>query len=284
MLEDDKGPLVQIVGSNVYFLIPVISDKDLGRQQQVFESMVKLAWEGLRAKPAKKKPARIRRGALKQMAQKWLDPKAKHIAEEIARCDAEIDVYRQQLAVMYRVRREYEMFRDTLTTSGFIERELSRVPEDTRRLISHPLVASVELVQDGLHVGTKQIVIEHAGRRYPVGEFVIRINQHGRVSLWNESPTHPKNESHPHINDDGTPCFGNVTDVITQAAGEHRYADAVLHVLRWLEYGYTPAIARVKIETWPPESLPTPAESRETAVPNNDGPTGNAPVAPEVFP
>ncbi|MEK9152723.1 MAG: hypothetical protein AAB692_05140, partial [Patescibacteria group bacterium] len=215
VLEDEKGPLIQVVGSNFYFLIPVISDTFAARQMQVFELMTKLAWDGLRTKPTKKKPVRrFRPGALKEMAQKWMKAAADHIDKEIARCNADLDVHRQKMAQLYRFMREYEAIRQSLSRSDVVKETIERMPSDLRRIKVHPDVVSMEMVEEGLHVGTRQIVIEHAGRRYPVGEFTVRINRYGHISVWNEKPTHPKNESHPHINDDGTPCFGNATDAI----------------------------------------------------------------------
>lgn len=129
--------------------------------------------------------------------------------------------------------------------------QLATLKDDWEEIRRQPLVQALRIEGDGLHVETKDVHIEHEGKRYRIGKFTIRYPFNGHVSTWAHEPAHPKGVMHPHISPEGAVCYGNVTTALARAAGHGRTAEAVDLVLRWLTDGYDPVGAQTKVEEWP---------------------------------
>lgn len=125
-----------------------------------------------------------------------------------------------------------------------------------KRLLDDPLVEKLAVVEDGYHLTTTPITIEHGGKRYPLGRFVIRASLSGNVTAWCLDSTHPRRIAHPHLSETGTVCFGNITLRIKEEAIVFRdFAKVFGLALEWLVDGYEPSIASHKIEEWPSEEV-----------------------------
>lgn len=124
--------------------------------------------------------------------------------------------------------------------------------ESWKDVLGHPLTDTIEAIEQGFHLTTKELVIEHESKEYRLGTFGIRLDLQGEFTVWNLHPTHPDGELHPHISQDGTVCYGNVTLAIRERITVKRdYPGAMLMVLDWLAYGYEPASTLHPIEEWP---------------------------------
>lgn len=253
VVKDALGePLVQIVGGTWYLLIPTLSHFNWQTSAVIFDRLIALAWKGARdaaARPAKTKPAT--RKAFIGTVSLWTSELPLLITADLLNIDRKIEDAQRDLADLVRRKKESLALLEGFKKSTFVAETRGRMPKDFAAIKKDPHVARLTLVEDGFHVETVPIEIEHGGRRYAMGAFTIRVAKRGTVSVWSEAPTHEDGIPHPHIAKEGGPCFGNATRAIADAAGEQRYADAVRYVLRWLIEGYTPAIAAVKIAEWP---------------------------------
>lgn len=250
IFSDKKEPLVQIVGNNIYLLLPTFSYYLETRSTQLFEKAITLAWNGYRENVGKQEndePADEMNfvEVMNKFEEKW----HKRISDKIAEVDNEIDRLRTELLNKYKDRRDFVRWASYLASQQGQTKET--LAAEYQKIKAEENVVGIYLVGKGIHVKTKPLYLEYEAKIYAVGSFVIRIGEQGDISVWNEQPLHPAGVPHPHIAKDGGPCFGNATDAITKATASRKYADAIRYVLRWLTQGYSPELAEVKIEEWP---------------------------------
>ncbi len=138
-----------------------------------------------------------------------------------------------------------------LERSDAVQRVLDRVPQEFRRIQAMELVARFWTAEKGVHVATRDIVIERDGKRFLIGPLMIRMSNVAKVHVWSEDPKGPEGAPHPHVDHLEDPCFGNAGAKISKLLGDHRYADALEVILAWLTRGYSPELTLRKIEAWP---------------------------------
>lgn len=252
VLKDPLGEaLVQIVGNTWYLLIPTLSHFNWQTSVLIFDKLLSLAWNGWRERGKAEKAKPATRKEFTETVEKWTGDLPTLIVADVANIDRKIEDAQRDLADLTRRKKESLALLEAFGKSSFAKETKGRMPKDFEAIMKDPNVARLSFVDDGFHVETAPLAIEHEGKRYAMGAFTIRIAKRGTVSVWSEKPTHQEGIPHPHIAREGGPCFGNATRAIAEAAGEQRYATAVNYVLRWLLEGYTPALAAVKIGEWP---------------------------------
>lgn len=249
---DAKGvQTVQVLGDSWYLLLPIISVFYGRGSVAIFEDMLAQALEADREQRSD--------GAIVRPAdeQTFIAHRASEAGWFAGGWDKQIEQHRRdiedatvRLAAAQRNLRMAIEWATMVKATPFIAECNARAPLEFARLQGDPRVAKIMIVEGVLHIETKPIVIEHDGNRYDVGTFVIGIDRCS-FTVWGLVPTHPDRVPHPHIDRDGIACFGNASQAITDAVAELRVADAVNFMLEWLEDGYEPSLARVKIETWP---------------------------------
>ncbi|MEY4744530.1 MAG: hypothetical protein RL272_475 [Candidatus Parcubacteria bacterium] len=250
--KDELGePLVQIVGTTWYLLLPTLSDYNFQTSALIFSRLMALAWKGARDAAKADGPKRATRRSFVETVATWTDDLPELIRADVKNIDAKIQDAQRDLADLTRRKKESLAILEAFDRSSFARETKARSAKDFLAIKADPCVAAVAFFDDGFHVDTRPLEIAHRGNRYALGAFTIRVAKRGTVSVWSEASTHKDGVPHPHIAKDGGPCFGNASDAIARAAGEQRYADAVRYVLRWLTEGYTHALAAVKLEEWP---------------------------------
>lgn len=116
-------------------------------------------------------------------------------------------------------------------------------------LNSLPGLDRVSMNNRGNLVGfTKDIVIEHLGVDYHIGEFEITITDN-HIYMRNLSGCEHTNCHHPHVNSDGEPCFGEWFRTIMNALSEKHY-DVVLQLCLQFLQGYTYNDSFAPIQCW----------------------------------
>lgn len=293
VLMDGDVPVGQIVGTNIYLFIPTVKFFHEPASGAIFRQLLELAWGGLRKAAAAEEPnalsARKSQDAFVACGSGWITNWSTSCQKLANETDQQIRVLQKQLASLLRDKRSFEISAQAFVQSTDVAEAIDRLPKDFRRLQRNSNVARVAIKEEGIHIETKLLHAEHGGKTYVLGRYVIRIDRSGAVNVWCEQTLHPTGVPHPHIQKDGGTCYGNAIEAISKLASQHRYADTVELVLRWLIAGYTPALALVKIEEWPEQRAgnvvvaPVPASAWRDRIVAPDN-TGMMVLAQELIP
>ena len=250
MKDEDGQDMVQVVDNNWYLLLPTISCFNEETSLEIFERL--LAFGLMAEVQSARSPRQVKRKAYMTGMKASLDHRVAHFDGKMREAVDNIENLQRALLVEEQKLREIIVMRDAWRRAAAREfRQISRGRE-FERLAAHPQIERFYLIDDGfLQICTKPIVIEHEGKRYAMGEFVITLNGWQEVGMHCESSPHPRGVQHVHIGVSGNPCFGNAGVAINKALADFRIADAVCYMLTWLTQGYTPELAEVKIEEWP---------------------------------
>ncbi len=259
MKDEDGQDMVQVVDNNWYLLLPTMSDFNESTSLEIFERLLAL---GLEAEARSVRwPRQAKRKTYMAGMKASLGRRAGHFDEQFRKSEEQLERLQQDVLIEQQKLRELIVMRDAWRKHAAEEfRHISRGRE-FERLAAHPQIERFYLIDDGfLQICTKPIVIEHEGKRYNMGEFVITLNSWQEVGMHCVRTPHPRGVQHVHIGASGNPCFGNAGAAITKALADFRIADAVCYMLTWLTQGYTPELAEVKIEEWPLVADETPGE------------------------
>lgn len=253
VVKDRELAVAQVLGPNLYFLLPMVSSFHKSSSPVIFHHLLALAWNERRRQLKEGKPAApaATRDAFVKTSEEWITSVGQGLLKQIRKNDTTIQNIQKQLADALRYRRELEAQLASFSDAPFVKEAIERAPSDFSAIRRMPEVRRLSIVDNGIHVETEVIHAEHCGRRFALGRYVIRISAVGGVSVWCEETLHPKRVPHPHIHLDGNACFGNAVEAIAKNAAYHRYHDTVALVIRWLAKGYTPVLANAKIEEWP---------------------------------
>lgn len=261
--DEDGSSVVQLLNRTAYVLFPVISLYHGRESLEIFQRTLRALWNRLRREPGARAcdavAGRNRKAFVTTLTKQALDTPT-FWNERIAQYDRDIAEAQERLRLLNQTRREVLNIAEAAKKADLFTQTVTRLPEDHRRITCHPDVACVYTRDGGVHVETRLITQTYRGNRYLLGRYTIRIGSAGEVSVWGIETRHPGGIPHPHLARSGVACFGTASDAIIGAAGELRYADCILCILRWLKEGYTPESAETKIEEWPVESEPLPSK------------------------
>lgn len=121
------------------------------------------------------------------------------------------------------------------------------------RLTTSPYFSHVsQSSDDRVHYFTKPLTMSgDDGKERFLGRFGLRLSIEGSVTVWSLDHPHFAGIPHPHINEFGGICLGNVTESIMHLLLEYREADAALLVMKLLAEGYDAKTTLHRIEEWP---------------------------------
>lgn len=98
----------------------------------------------------------------------------------------------------------------------------------------------IEVDHEKIKLFVGQIDIEFKGKVYDIGEFDIEIfpdGDHGGVRCINRT-CEVDNNYHPHVDNDGECCLGNISDSIAMLIGTMEYDIAVIMMMQFLRSCY----------------------------------------------
>ncbi|MDO8492956.1 MAG: hypothetical protein Q7S19_00170 [bacterium] len=252
---DGENDLAQIVGNNWYFLFCVVEFFNSLTSLKILDNALAVTLRRYQALQGGAKPSdkmlRLNRKRFVDVTTKWISTVSGGIDREVQKIQQEIEDLRMTLAI--NERECFNLQRLSKTVSNALPKdELFRsLKGQWRRIRSNPYVSELSLAEDMIRVTTIGADITNAGNTHQLGRFAFAIHRNGDFYIWSLDRFHPEGVPHPHINKEGTPCFGNAGTAIKDAIKEHRYADGIGYFTRWLFEGYEDQTALHKIAEWP---------------------------------
>jgi hypothetical protein len=253
LLSTEGVPVFQILGSNVYNLVHMVTEETNSFDRgPLWERMLGMLARDLFGLTDHDAPAPVEP-----------DPETEAQAMAVKRCeDLRKDLEKLDFELQDLLKRYAEKLRDRDDKAiglKALKRELAdlgeRNAEDFRRLRAMPDIVSFRVsADDGLLAETVPIALEREGRRYDLGPFRIHLSPGGKVAVWSEAPRHPQGHHHPHVDKTHLQCFGNVGLAIVKQATAYRFADAVELIVKWLR-SYWPQSTLIPLEEFPSEPI-----------------------------
>lgn len=258
VIYDDEGePLAQIMGKSIYLFLPTKNIQIYRRDQgQIFRVAMRHVWNAIHQKNfARASGTKIEESedlftaydAVWSATLRGIERSRENTLAEIVQLERKI----HDLHMHLRHIKEIMAFR-ALSALGEMsaEKETERA-KDWERIASFPLIDSIECVDDGLQIKTKQVFMQFDGVMYHLGSYFIRIGEYVEPIIWSDDSRHPKGVMHPHIGKSLSPCYGNATIEISRAAAQGNIADLLELTLSWLSTGYDPSLTETPITEWP---------------------------------
>ena len=101
-----------------------------------------------------------------------------------------------------------------------------------RRLTDSGLYAEFRVKLGRLLGLTEPVVVEHKGKKYDLGQYVVQIDKSGTIEVEHFKRRDPP---HPHLSGSASrPCFGNISQDLPKLVGMERYGLVFQMVHEWL--------------------------------------------------
>jgi len=140
---------------------------------------------------------------------------------------------RQKLFALYREQKDLEMYVETYTSIRGSESE--EAMREWKAINTHKNVANAYFLNGVLYVITNDIWLRYQGIDFKIGAFLCEIGIDSyslRFSSLTEERTEPM---HPHINSGGTPCLGELSNVLPDLVGKMELYILVESILLFLK-------------------------------------------------
>lgn len=240
-----KEAVAQIVGTTIYIFPPVV-ESFANADDTLLKCIMTAVWEAY-TRPSE--PDTTEPRSIEDTVASWIDVSRTHAQRELHAVDQAIHELEEKLRMLYLSRR-FTLQQMRHTNADKAEMMQTVVGVD-RKLTEHLHLSSVRVIDGGIQAETHPLLCEHTDGLHAIGRFCIRLSIRGRVSVWSIDTPHPNRIAHPHLGKNGTPCFGNMSVSIQEAAMMWDVALVMDLVIRWLTEGYDPSLADTPIEEWP---------------------------------
>ncbi|MCJ7804865.1 hypothetical protein MUP35_04010 [Patescibacteria group bacterium] len=187
----------------------------------------------------------------------------KALMEEISTISLDVENYQKNLVKSLRELEEKQLALQKIQNND--NEILKRFGDEFDQLIKHPYIEYLETVGNKLIVYTKPITITYEKVAYNIGKFNITIytnGSNGCVKMYNL--THKLHYNHPHVNETGDPCLGNIKEIIPHLIAEKKYAATVSICIQFLKSYTFDDVYRPheRISDWPRVKLIRSKEER----------------------
>ncbi len=113
----------------------------------------------------------------------------------------------------------------------------SHLEDEFDQLLKHPDINKLDIQNEKIIVYTNSISIAFKKSAYKIGKFEIEIytdGSRGGVRMFNH--TYPRHgPQHPHVNEDGIPCLGNIKEVVPNLIAERKYSALIAICIQYLK-------------------------------------------------
>jgi len=149
--------------------------------------------------------------------------------KQIKNTENEIETYNNYLKNKYFEREAKKRSNETLKI--VIKDLYKNIVKQIKEIKTLPFVKSVRLLIKGLKIDVGSIKIKDVY----IGDFVIYLTPRN-IKIENTNPQdRDKNKTHPHINNDGSICFGNRKDLVYQMLAKYEYKKLVYFLYLYLK-------------------------------------------------
>lgn len=116
------------------------------------------------------------------------------------------------------------------------EKNRPEAAEEFEKILSLPLVRTIDVEGALIKVYTKTINIEHGGKKYEIGDAIIKIDTYENETRINIVGSTSVKMNHPHTRPgDGNFCFGDFYTDIYDNISSGNFYQAVLIILHSLQ-------------------------------------------------
>ncbi|MBI2633206.1 MAG: hypothetical protein HYW78_02325 [Parcubacteria group bacterium] len=201
-------------------------------------------------------PSKKRNGKYDETRNKWKElcsarrSQQRHtqLNEEIKEIFERVQDLQQQLITAIRLKNNKEAL---LGVADDIHSEEQSLLEFDN-LLANSDIENIEIDTAVIKVYTAPIIIAYNGDKYDIGKFEIKLHTNGAdgcVKMFNRT-RRANGAHHPHINDEGKPCLGNISEVLPHLIAERNYGPAIALCIQYLK-SYEDGEGYEVIEEWP---------------------------------
>lgn len=184
----------------------------------------------------------------------------KALRSKLEDADAAIERLQTELAGQFKKKQELTVSISARKDAALPRLLAERMPDDIAGMEDIPGVASVDIVDGGIHLTTDPVTLEDEGVRHPLGPFTIRLDPLvGKVVAWSDAPRHPDGHHHPHIARDALSCFGSISIALLKCMAVFDYRSAAELAVQWL-HSYNKANTLYPLSEFPAEPAAGPAK------------------------
>lgn len=241
IVDDDGNIVAEYHPTTLYILFDLphggdvaeILDAILGRAVPIIKNLPKEEIEALLARQRIEEQNRIKEDYIKECLKRRTNVEDQ-VKGEISKTREELSKITTKMVELTRFLDEKELI---LTSLSKIADDRDVLAEEFDRLCNLPHVKKV-LIQEGvLLVYTDTIFLPYKGKTYEIGDFRIELRSNWEPVLFNtrvREITGQGTVHHPHVFEDGKPCFGNIREGIARLVGGYEYAVAVQVLIEFL--------------------------------------------------
>jgi hypothetical protein len=182
-----------------------------------------------------------------------LAQRIQNTADKISDTQEEIDGIRARLRESYR---NLDSLKDTLAYRKKFSHMAWRKKEvDDYKSCKHLIpesYCSISFKPGSIEAVTDRIEIEYNGGSYVIGRFVVTVDIIRSEIVFRNMENKIDGFHHPHVNTDGTPCWGNLEGDAIKLLTQDDYC-ALLVIAIELLRSYNPHNPFIRIENWDPD-------------------------------
>ncbi len=197
--------------------------------------------------------------------QKWIEVCGKRLSDEASRLKDEIASSHKKISRYGQgIAEEQRTMAESQTKLKSLEEVIkARSPEreeefgfEFDKLLELPMVSAIEITDEEIQVYTNTVYMKYRGRRYEIGDFLIRIIDTDLIienlrntNSFESSPYHPiMGYHHPYIESSGQfRCLDYFNSYIARLCVQREYFPLVVSVLEALQSVVEPAIRDVRL-------------------------------------
>lgn len=129
-----------------------------------------------------------------------------------------------------------------------LDKKITSIYNSLKQLEKSDMYSKIEVRDNGIVGVTKNIKIKYNRHEYNLGKYKVTVLFEGKVHICSANPSNHTN-CHPHVNSDGTACWGNAAEDIAKGIGQSDFLSVFKICYNFLN-SYDNTHPYEKIENW----------------------------------